>query len=156
MNTANTDVERWSLFRANVAMFLDHPLLGVGYGDNVRHVKEYYDRFGLPESYLISHAHNQYLNVLATTGIAGFLFFCGFYFFYPIWNIKYFFEYRKNGGEYLALFFALLWMQLEYVLANFTDVGFEYAKIRAIILMCWALLTVTVMKSKSAGPDAKL
>ncbi len=148
LNTGTVDGERWNLFKANVAMFKDHPLLGIGYGDNMRRAREYFDRMGLSEDQLISHAHNQLLNVLATTGLVGFVFFAGFYFFYLIQNARLYSQYKKKSGEYLVLFLGLFWVQLEYVLANLTDVGFEYAKIRALILMCWALLTVMAMRAK--------
>ena len=42
--------------------------------------------------------------------------------------------------ERFALLVVALWAQWQFVLACLTDVSFEYAKIRALILLVWALV----------------
>lgn len=72
--------EREVLWKVNWQMFLDHPVLGVGYGQNSAHLAEYYQKMGVPEDFFKSHAHNQILEQLAGTGIIGllaYLFFFG-------------------------------------------------------------------------------
>lgn len=65
--------EREVLWKVNWQMFLDHPILGVGYGENSAHLPEYYEKMGVPEDFFKSHAHNQILEQLAGTGILGLL-----------------------------------------------------------------------------------
>jgi O-antigen ligase len=65
--------ERKLVWRANFEMFKDYPWLGIGFKDNTRRLDEYYDRLQIPQTTIKSHAHNQFLQVLATTGILGLL-----------------------------------------------------------------------------------
>lgn len=137
------DSQRISLFLVNVQMWREYPLLGIGYGENLRRNREYWDRpeWNKPSDYITSHAHNQYLNVLATTGIFGLIFFCCFFFFFLVKNYQ--LLRRTNFEEYPERFSFLivtLWAQWQFAFACLTDVSFEYAKIRGLILLVWALV----------------
>lgn len=78
-NTSNND--RKDLWRANVAMFKEHPWIGVGQHQNEIRIQEYFQKLGIENSFG-GHAHNTYLNLLSTTGFFGFasfmLFIIGF------------------------------------------------------------------------------
>lgn len=137
------DSQRLDLFWVNVQMWKEHPLLGIGYGENLRRNREYWDRpeWNRPADFITSHAHNQYLNVIATTGIFGLIFFCWFFFFFLVKN----YQLLKNTDrdrypERFAFLVIALWAQWQFILACLTDVSFEYAKIRALILLVWALV----------------
>lgn len=61
-------LERVAHWRAGLAMFNDHPWLGVGIGNYAAA----YERYALPHWYEpLGHAHNIYVNFLAETGIIG-------------------------------------------------------------------------------------
>jgi O-antigen ligase len=70
--TSNTD--RQDLWRANWEMLADHPWIGIGWNQNEGRVQEYYTRLGITNSFS-GHAHNNYMQILATTGVLGFLFY---------------------------------------------------------------------------------
>lgn len=55
-----------------VEMFLDHPLIGVGYGNYPTHYLEYSREVGLDPRNQNRAPHNLYLEVLSETGIVGF------------------------------------------------------------------------------------
>ncbi len=142
--------ERVSLFKLNVQIWKEYPLLGIGYGENLRRNREYWDRpeWNKPPGYLESHAHNQFLNVLATTGVFGLFFF----------SLIFGFFFKKNFGlirktnqvenpERRAILIICFWAQLEFVIGCLTDVSFEYAKIRALIILVWALLIAIERKA---------
>lgn len=76
----NTQSERMNLWKANLMMFRDHPLTGVGYGENFYNLDLYFEKMGLPQTTFKSHAHNQFLQLLGGTGIFGFLIYVGFMF----------------------------------------------------------------------------
>jgi O-antigen ligase len=65
---------RQRLWAANLAMFREHPLLGVGWNNNERFAKEWVDRL-YPEikDNFYGHAHSDLLQILSTTGILGLL-----------------------------------------------------------------------------------
>jgi len=67
-----TWISRLALWGAAGAMFLGHPVLGVGYG-NYRSLYQNYIPSAQPNEL---DAHNIYLQFLAETGVIGFLIFC--------------------------------------------------------------------------------
>jgi putative inorganic carbon (HCO3(-)) transporter len=61
-------VERLAFWQAALAMWRDHPWLGVGFGN----YQASYGRYALPKwPMALGHAHNYYLNVAAETGLVG-------------------------------------------------------------------------------------
>lgn len=143
--------ERVNLLKVNYQMWREYPWLGIGHGENIRRNREYWDRpeWNMPQGYITSHAHNQYLNVLATTGVFGFIAFMCFFSFFLIKNIKLLIKasHNKTSINY-ALLFACLWAQIEFWLACLTDVSFEYAKIRALLILVWALVIALEKSAK--------
>ncbi|MBX3039187.1 MAG: O-antigen ligase family protein [Bdellovibrionaceae bacterium] len=137
-NVAHGDQVRKNLYKVFWEMIKDHPLIGIGYWDQYRQIETYWPRIGLPANYFTSHAHNQYLNVLGTTGVLGLFFFLSIVIYFLSLNIS---LYRKSTGfAKRAFLLALLVVQIEYYVACVTDVTFEYAKLRAIMLLTWAFL----------------
>ncbi|MDZ4676793.1 MAG: O-antigen ligase family protein [Oligoflexia bacterium] len=67
----NSNEERKQVWQANMAMFHDHPWIGVGYRQNEPLTNTYYKKLGIPEG-LAGHAHSNYVELLSTTGILGF------------------------------------------------------------------------------------
>jgi O-antigen ligase len=129
---------RENLYRVFWLMFKDHPIIGIGYWDQYRQIKDYWPRLGLPADYFRSHAHNQYMNVLGTTGALGLFFFLSIIGYFLWTNFQ---LYRKAQDHVSKIFLlACLTAQVEFYLACVTDVTFEYAKIRALIILIWALL----------------
>lgn len=70
MNHSQHD-ERKLVWKTNIEMFKDYPILGIGWRDNTRRLDEYYDRLGISQETIKSHAHNQFIQFLSTTGISG-------------------------------------------------------------------------------------
>lgn len=155
MNSFNTKAnqERIDLFNVNVQIWKEYPLLGIGYGENLRRNRDYWDRseWNRPKKYITSHAHNQYLNVLSTTGVFGFLFFISFIFYFLRKNWLLLRQSKRRDQTNSLSFrqiilFSCFWAQVEFLIACFTDVTFEYAKIRMLILVVWALIIVIERK----------
>ena len=69
--------ERMDLWRSHWAMFKDHPIFGVGLNMSEKHIHQYHLRVNGHPS-LMSHAHNNILQVLSSTGLTGFAFFSWF------------------------------------------------------------------------------
>lgn len=145
LNTQTTDQQRWNLLKLHVLMVKKSPILGIGYANSLSHTSpETWTNYGfeyVPGKMIDSHAHNQLLNVLATTGIVGLIPFALFYFWFLFTNINLVRKFKEtNQMGYYILSMACLMTQIEYILANLTDIGFEYAKIRSLILLVWALV----------------
>lgn len=144
LQTKTADSERWNLLKVHILMFKESPLIGIGYANNLSHTPpETWTKFGFSPDNLNSHAHNQFLNVLTTTGLIGFMPFIVFYFWFFITNLKLVKKYKTNKmTNHYILATACLIAQLEFLIANLSDVGFEYTKIRSLILLVWALVFV--------------
>jgi O-antigen ligase len=68
---------RLDIWRANIEMFKDNPILGVGYGQNEYLITEYYEKLGITQQDG-GHAHNNFIQFLSGTGLAGFLTYLAF------------------------------------------------------------------------------
>jgi len=136
--------ERVSIYKANLDMFINHPIFGVGPSENTKIIADYWEKWGTPD-FILSHAHNQFLNVLSTVGILGFIFFIWFWYYFLSANWNSLIKYKISGSLDLKnkktfILFTCLWAQVEFYLACLTDVSFEYAKIRILIIFVWAMM----------------
>ena len=68
-----TMLQRFELWRAGWNVFRQHPLFGVGTGDVVDECHAWLDASGSPLAGTTKHTHCQYLTLLITFGLAGFL-----------------------------------------------------------------------------------
>lgn len=66
---------RMAMWESTVAMIIEHPIFGIGWGSYFM-VYPYYDFFINNPEILIVHAHNMYLNIAAEIGLFGFAAFC--------------------------------------------------------------------------------
>lgn len=67
--STTTNAGRIGIYRANLDIIHEHPVLGLGFGRYQRAAKRYYDAH--PEADRRSHAHNNYLQVAAEAGLVG-------------------------------------------------------------------------------------
>lgn len=71
---------RYQLFRANLNLFLDNPVMGVGIGDVQDKMTEAYHLANYEEAYLNKYnAHNDWLQISVATGFVGLILFFNFF-----------------------------------------------------------------------------
>lgn len=70
-HSAQSNSERLGLWKANWAIAKDNIWTGVGYRQNYRQVPEYYKKLNIKSNF-VSHAHNNFLEILTGFGIFGF------------------------------------------------------------------------------------
>ena len=137
------DAERVWIWKANLEMFKDHPLLGIGYGENVFALDEYYKKMGAPTDVTPLreiHAHNQYIQMLSGTGVLGFLAYLGlmFYFLslsYRVWKVI-----GSREVFYQGLSLGLIGAQVGFLVGGLTEANFEHSKMRYTVAFVWALV----------------
>jgi putative inorganic carbon (hco3(-)) transporter len=123
-NQMDTSSEmRLALWESTLAMVMDHPLLGIGWGAYWM-VYPNYDFYINDAAVVIVHAHNMYLNFAAEIGVFGFLSFMVF-FFGTLWRALFFGKRREESllnGLMLGIGLAVLSIALngltDYVLFN--------------------------------------
>lgn len=140
-----SDKLRSQLIEVHLLMFQDHPWFGIGYWDSYRQIADYWPRLGLPPDHFESHAHNQIINVLGTTGLLGTFFFLAMVWFFTKKSWSYVQQCRLNKTQSFALSIAIFLLIVQFFLACLTDVSFEYAKIRGILVVGLAAL-ISFMK----------
>lgn len=141
-DTNRSNLHRIHLWQANWAMFKDHPLLGVGYFQNGgERLRSYYHELGI-EDYIISHAHNNYLEYLAGTGILGFIAFMIFisWFIYAAYYLWKALPPDKTFERSLAL--GALGAQVVLHIGGLTEVNFDDGEVQHLYLIIFASLLV--------------
>jgi O-antigen ligase len=120
--TSNSD--RLFLWKMNLEMFKEYPILGIGYGENESRAGEWAARMGNPEAFT-GHAHNNYLQWLAGTGALGFaayMFFIGFFLYLTVRLWK---RLPKELYWARAMTLAALGAQIHLHIGGFTECNFK-------------------------------
>ena len=131
------DTERRALWKANWMMFKDHPILGVGFGENKAHLQPYFDQMHLPENQFKSHAHNQYLQVLGGTGILGFITYLATLvsiIFYS-WKIS-----KSSHAKIRAVGWSCIGSMVFFMIASLTEANLNNPKTRYALFFLWVLV----------------
>ncbi len=138
MQLDSSSSTRLSLWRGYWEMFLDHPLWGVGIFQGDKLLPIYYERLGVDPATLASHAHNNFLQILAGCGIVGFL---GF-----VWLIGVFFvrsmRLRLVSPWGWSTFLALLFV----FLGGLTECNFIDGEVNHMIVWVWAVVWVLSLR----------
>lgn len=95
------DEKRLENWKAHIDIFKNNPVKGVGLWINVMKMKDYFDKKGMnPKKFYVGHSHNNYLYVLSSGGILGFIvfYFLWGYIFYVL--VKSYKIYRKRSQNY--------------------------------------------------------
>ncbi len=127
-----SDTERMSQWKAAYAGFKERPILGLGYLNFERMAISLKKKYHIEADYTGGHAHNNYLEMLASTGLVGFLLFM-------LWQISWFVEmYRRNDliGK-LGLPFIVA-----FVVGGLTQATFTLGANLFLIMSVYALTQV--------------
>ena len=135
--------ERKLVWKTNLEMFKDYPLLGIGWRDNTRRLDEYYDRLQISQDTIKSHAHNQYIQFLSTTGILGIGFYLAIWWWlfklaYQNWQRLKMSSQSNHSGVTQADQIQILWMKglslgalgafIAFQIASLSETNFDDAK----------------------------
>jgi O-antigen ligase len=135
-----SDLLRMELLQVHWQMFKAHPVIGIGFWESYRQIADYWPQLGLKPDHFESHSHNQYLNVLACTGIIGFIIFMSIMCYFVKCSWSSYKQFKKSDELKAAIAIAVFISILQFLLACLTDVSFEYAKIRGILVIGFALV----------------
>lgn len=155
---SGSDQCRLQLMKSHIRMAKEFPLLGIGYRDNLRSIQEYWSIEPGTEHCEDqrkdgNQAHNQYLNVLGTTGILGLTAFLFLHFIFlkeSLRQIRLF----PTESKYYVLSQIAFSIQIYYLATYLTESTFEYGKVRSILLVAWGM--VLAIRHQSAQPIAKV
>jgi hypothetical protein len=135
----SSNSERLFLWKMNLEMFKDYPLLGIGYGENESRAGEYAARMGHPDAFT-GHAHNNYLQMLAGTGLAGFVAYMFFILFFIYLTIRLWRRLPKEMYWARALTLAALGAQIHLHIGGFTECNFKAGATNHNLMLVLALV----------------
>ena len=138
-DTSNT--QRLDVWKANIAMFLDHPILGVGYGVNEEIIGDYYTKLGIVQEFG-GHAHNNYLQFLAGTGLLGFFAFLSATALLLWMSHRLLREIPRSEFWPRALVLGALGAQIALHFGGLTECNFKDAEVNHQYMLILAILTV--------------
>jgi O-antigen ligase len=136
------EIERIWIWKANFEMFKDHPIVGIGYGDNVEALQGYYKKMGTPEFVMEAksgHAHNQYLQMLSGTGLLGFLVYMVIMLYFLILSIRVWYSLGSREVFHQGLTLGLIGAQVAFLVGGLTEANLEHSKIKHTLMFVWAL-----------------
>ncbi|MEO8666824.1 MAG: O-antigen ligase family protein, partial [Ignavibacteria bacterium] len=110
---------RISMWKVGIEMFKDHPLTGVA--DS--HILEIYKTYKQPkEASEGVHLHNNFIMILATTGIFGFLFFTGIFVSVFLKQIRFYID--QHNENYKMLILGSILVMISFQIAGIFEWSF--------------------------------
>ena len=127
--TMQSNTERLLMWESAYEMFKDHPVFGVGIG---QYASKYLNEYKSPEAKeKQNHCHNNFLQMLAENGVAGFIGFCLLFGYILLSSLKN--AFFKCSPYYVLIFGS----SLALLLQGFTEYNFGNS---AVIKYYWATL----------------
>jgi O-antigen ligase len=140
---------RVSMARSALHMFRDHPIKGVGLGALVAAYPPYETVY---DGNIVEHVHNDYLEALAETGIAGGI--CGLMFLFLLYrNARAAFD-ASQGHFSRALHAGAIAAIGGLLLHSFIDFNLHIPSNAFLFLVQVSLATSSALPSRSSRPDA--
>lgn len=133
------DSERLVLWKTNWSIFLESPWFGIGYGENKRLLRHYYDKYGVPEMQFEGHAHNQYLHFLAGTGIFGLAAYLVLYVYFIFLGASLYLNKKVKTPERIIALGSFMGLVC-FLIGGVVESNFQHAKLKYMLVMIWALL----------------
>jgi len=145
--------ERMELWRANMWMFKEYPLLGIGLNDNERRTEEYNIKYGFPDA-KVGNAHNTYVQWLSGTGILGlsaYLAFIGFYLWltFRLWKVI-----PREQTWHRTIVLGALGAQIAVHVGGLTDCNFKDAEVQHQYITILGLLSYLRFRYLTVGAAA--
>lgn len=153
---SQSDNERLLYWRANLQIFKDYPLVGIGYSQNNVHVEEYLRKDGV-EWLQGAHAHNQYIHFLSGTGILGLICYLVFlyFLFWPILLQAIRWRKERVTTDQFYLLVGILAGMVCFVVGSLTESNFSIAKNRFLFLFIASIAYGIYLRHRAANVKSR-
>ena len=139
------DDARVKIWRANIEMFKEHPLIGVGQNQNEVVIDEYFKKMGI-ENGQIGHAHNTYLQFLSGTGALGFICYMFFILYFLMISIRLLKMIPERFEWHRALVLGAIGAQVFLHIGGLTEPSFKHAEVKHMFLFILAIVATLYCK----------
>ena len=140
LSPENYDQIRWNLWKTNWEIIKDHPLIGVGYGQNKELLQSYFDKLHITTNTMISHSHNQIIHWTAGTGFMGLLLIVGF------WGYLLYKSIQTKNNDLIALTSSVLCF---FFVGGLFEANFEHSKYKYMLMFAFAFIFSLQKNSES-------
>lgn len=139
---------RLEIWQTHWEIFKDHPIIGAGLKNNVNLMHVYYEKLGIANG-MITHAHNNFLQMLSGTGILGFLFYVtliGYFLWlsFDLWK-----KLPEEAYFYRSLALGGLAAQIYLHIGGLTEANFIDAEVNHMLWVIWAALVAIRYQHKN-------
>jgi O-antigen ligase len=137
----DSDIERVSQWKAAIAGFKERPVFGLGYLNFERMSVPLKKKYNIEAVYFGGHAHSNYFEMLASTGLVGFIFFM-------LWQILWFIEMLRRDDMIGRIGVAFI---VVFVVGGLTQATFTLGANLFFIMPIYALTQIDfkILKSSS-------
>ena len=135
----SSNSDRLLLWKINLQMFKDHPIFGIGFSQNQIRGKEYASAMGHPNAFL-SHAHNNYIEMLSTTGIVGFVLYLLLIGYMLRLTFKLYQSVRDTNTWWGAIALGAFGAQIHFHIGGLTDATFVSAPTNHSLILIWGFV----------------
>ncbi|MCO5142789.1 MAG: O-antigen ligase family protein [Oligoflexia bacterium] len=145
--------ERVYLWAASWEMFIDRPIVGFGFGRSASYTPKYIDKILNGEKpNMTSHAHNNILDTLASTGLVGVLAYFLWFGLLISFGIRAFLK-SENHMRWLSA--AALAGMLGFQINGLTQVNFWDGKSQHSLMIWAGILVALNLRTKKVFPEQK-
>lgn len=142
------DDSRVKIWRANLEMFKDHPVIGVGNNQNEVIIGEYYTKLNITDGQ-IGHAHNTYLQFLSGTGALGFLCYMFFIIYFLVISHRLLQMIPERNEWHRALILGAIGAQVFLHVGGLTEPSFKHAEVKHMFLFLLAIVATIYCKYRN-------
>lgn len=135
----SSNSDRLLLWKINLDMFKDHPAFGIGFSQNQLRGQEYASALGSPNAF-ISHAHNNYIELLSTTGMVGLLLYLLLIGYMLNLTLKLYKAARDTDTCWAAAALGALGAQIHFHIGGFTDATFVSVPTNHSLILTWGFV----------------
>jgi len=149
----HSNEDRRVLWKANLEMFNDYPWIGIGYQQNEPRTQEYYKKLGITHEFG-GHAHNNYIQMLATTGILGFFCYMLFILSFLLMTQRLWSDIPETHFWHRVIVLGALGSQVAFHVGGLTQWDFGDAVVRHLYVFILAMVAYMAERySRGIVPD---
>jgi len=133
----HNEAGRFFIWDKSLKIIKHHPVFGVGQG-NFYYEYLSYLRKDIPDYRKLTHAHNDFLNIAAISGIPGVIFFAGMWLAVLACMGKGL-ENKKSAREGKLFFGATFIASVAFLVTSLTEATFADEEVRQLLMFIWAV-----------------
>lgn len=140
IKSSGSNISRINIWNGYIEMAKDHFWFGVGYSKNREFLAQYYEKLNIDKKEIITHAHNDYLQILVGSGILSLITYLSMIGFFLVKSYNLYKQALDNQSFLKGLAFGILGLQIYIYLGGMTQVNFADSVVNYSLVYYWSIL----------------